>query len=153
MGDVAQIKASLTGKFEFLAEKVNAPRAKRLFVEAPLDKFRDVLEYAVKELGFTHLVTITGMDHRDALGAIYHLSQPDGTLLNLSLRVSRDAPVISSVTDLFPGGANYERELVDLFGFTVEGVPPGKRYPLPDDWPSDQHPLRKDWKPTAPAAS
>jgi Ni,Fe-hydrogenase III component G len=29
----------------------------------------------------------------------------------------------------------------------VEGLPAGNRYPLTDDWPADQFPLRKDWKP------
>jgi membrane-bound hydrogenase subunit beta len=33
-----------------------------------------------------------------------------------------------------------------MFGIEVEGVPPGRRYPLPDDWPEGQYPLRKDWK-------
>jgi Ni,Fe-hydrogenase III component G len=122
----------------------------RVFAEPPAEKFRAVLEFAVKEIGFDHVVTITGMDHKDTLGAIYHLAHPDGTLFNLHLKVSRDNPVIQTVTDLFPGSANYERELVDLLGFKVEGVPPGKRYPLPDDWPDGQHPLRKDWKPSTP---
>jgi Ni,Fe-hydrogenase III component G len=36
--------------------------------------------------------------------------------------------------------------MMDLFGMQVEGLPPGNRYPLPDDWPPNQYPLRKDWK-------
>ena len=153
MADVNELKDRLVKRFDFLGEKAKAPRARRLFVEPPADKFREVFEYAVKELGFDHLSTITGMDHKDALGAVYHLAHPDGTLLNVHLKVSRESPVIRSVNDLFPGSANYERELVDLLGFTVEGVPPGNRYPLPDDWPVGQHPLRKDWKPApTPAA-
>jgi len=36
---------------------------------------------------------------------------------------------------------------MDLFGAKVEGLPEGPRYPLPDDWPKNQFPLRKDWKP------
>ena len=49
----------------------------------------------------------------------------------------------------YAGAQVYERELVDLFGAQVEGLPPGNRYPLTDDWPTDEHPLRKDWKPIA----
>jgi Ni,Fe-hydrogenase III component G len=29
----------------------------------------------------------------------------------------------------------------------VTGLPEGSRYPLPDNWPEGQYPLRKDWKP------
>ncbi|MDD5432403.1 MAG: NADH-quinone oxidoreductase subunit C, partial [Candidatus Omnitrophica bacterium] len=54
-----------------------------------------------------------------------------------------------SVISYFPGAEIYEREVVDLFGAKVEGLPPGNRYPLTDDWPTDQFPLRKDWKPSA----
>jgi Ni,Fe-hydrogenase III component G len=50
------------------------------------------------------------------------------------------------VTDRFPSAHIYERELIDLLGAKVEGLPPGNRYPLTDDWPKDQYPLRKDWK-------
>jgi membrane-bound hydrogenase subunit beta len=50
------------------------------------------------------------------------------------------------VTGMFPAADCYERELVDLLGFEVQGLPPGNRYPLPDGWPDGQHPLLKDWK-------
>ncbi len=67
----------------------------------------------------------------------------------MRVRVPRGKPALQTVTGRFPGGADYERELVDLLGFEVTGLPPGRRYPLPDDWPVDQKPLRKDWQPPA----
>lgn len=143
--------ARLEARFPELAGKVVAPRARRLFCEPPPDRFREVLDAAVGELGFDRLVAITGMDEKTSLVALYALSRTDGTVLGLRLRVPREAPVLATVTDRFPGAANYERELDDLLGFEVRDLPPGKRYPLPDDWPRDQKPLRKDWKPGAPA--
>ena len=68
-------------------------------------------------------------------------------MLNLKLAVPKAKPVIKTVSGLFPGCVIYERELVDLLGAEVEGLPPGERYPLPDNWPAGQYPLRKDWKP------
>jgi Ni,Fe-hydrogenase III component G len=35
---------------------------------------------------------------------------------------------------------------MDLLGAQVEGLPAGRRYPLPEDWPQGEYPLRKDWK-------
>jgi Ni,Fe-hydrogenase III component G len=44
--------------------------------------------------------------------------------------------------------------MFDLLGIEFEGLSAGNRYPLPDDWPAGDHPLRKNWKPAeaAPAA-
>lgn len=127
-----------------------APRERRLFTEVPADRFREVFEFCVKELGCDSLCTITGLDEKETLVACYHLSGRHGSVLTLKLRVPRENPVIPTITDLFPAAENYERELDDLLGFVVEGLPPGKRYPLPDNWPKDEKPLRKDWKPKTP---
>ena len=61
--------------------------------------------------------------------------------------VPKDEPVLQTVTGYFPAAELYEREMVDLLGMQVQGLPPGTRYPLPDGWPAGQYPLRKDWKP------
>jgi membrane-bound hydrogenase subunit beta len=147
----AKIVAALEAWFPFLAGKVTTPRARRVFADVPAESFRAVLDECTGDLGFDRLVAITGLDDKDALVALYALGRRDGVVLGLKLRVPREAPVIESVTGVFPGAANYERELVDLLGFEVRDLPPGRRYPLPDDWPVDQKPLRKDWKP-APKA-
>jgi NADH-quinone oxidoreductase subunit C len=146
MAELVHLKEALEQKFDFLTGKVSSPRERRVFAEAPPERFREVFEYAVKDLGCDSLCTITGLDEHETLVVVYHLSGAHGTVLNLKTRVPREQPVIRSITDLFPGAANYERELDDLLGFLVEGLPPGRPYPLPDDWPRDQKPLRKDWK-------
>lgn len=147
------VAAALEARFPALAGKIARPRARRLFAELPgAAALPEVLGHAVDALGFDRLCAITGFDERTALAALYSLARADGTVLSLRIRVPRDAPALRTVTDRFPVAANYERELADLLGFEVAGLPPGKRYPLPDDWPADQKPLRKDWKPAPGAA-
>ena len=147
------VPAALEARFPSLAGHIKAPRPRRVFVDAPLDIFPFVVDHACDVLGYDRLVTITGMDEKDAFAALYSFGHPDGSLLNVRLRVSRDAPRIPTLTGRFPGGVNYERELEDLLGFEVVGLAPGRRYPLPDDWPLDEKPLRKDWKPSAATAT
>ncbi|MDD5679724.1 MAG: NADH-quinone oxidoreductase subunit C, partial [Candidatus Omnitrophica bacterium] len=60
--------------------------------------------------------------------------------------IPRENPAVKTVTEYFHAADAYERELTDLLGIKVEGLPPGHRYPLPDNWPAGQYPLRKDWK-------
>ena len=131
---------------ESLGLKTSFPRPRRCFADVPRERLREVLAHAIGELAFDSLCAITGLDEGESLAAIYHLSGPHGIVLSLTVRVPKTAPVLQSVTDLFPGCADYERELDDLLGFVIEGLPPGRRYPLPDDFPRDQKPLRKDFK-------
>ncbi|MFA5095763.1 MAG: NADH-quinone oxidoreductase subunit C [Candidatus Omnitrophota bacterium] len=147
MSQEAKIKASLTNKFSFLADSINIVRPRRVSIEVGLENFIAVFAYLAKELQFSHLCTITGLDEQENLGFIYHLAGEGGIMMNLKTSVAKSNPVIQSVTAYFPGAEIYERELVDLFGAKVEGLAAGHRYPLTDDWPQDQHPLRKDWKP------
>jgi Ni,Fe-hydrogenase III component G len=111
----------------------------------PLANFPEIFDYAVKKLNFSILATITGLDEGATLGFIYHLARENGIVLNLHTNAPKDKPVIKTVTNYFPAADDYERELVDLLGAQVEGLPEGNRYPLPDDWPANQFPLRKDW--------
>jgi NADH:ubiquinone oxidoreductase subunit C len=94
MADRSKIEDTLIKQFGFLAEKTTTPRERRVFAEAPPDKFREVFDYAVKQMGFDWLCTITGLDEKESLVAIYHLAHADGTVLNLKNRVARDKPVI-----------------------------------------------------------
>jgi len=148
MADLAALKQALEAKYAFLAEKITTPRPLRAFVEVPPERCHEIIAHLKAELGFRQCCTITGTDDKETLGVLYHLAHDDGTVCNVRQRVPRESPVIQSVTDLYPSCANYERELKDLLGFKVENLPEGKRYPMPDSFPTDQHPLRKDWKPT-----
>ena len=139
------IQQQLGERFDCLKDKVRIPRIRRLFAQVPAAEFPAVFEYAVRELDFTMLSAITGLDEGATLGLIYHLAQENGIVLNLATSLPKDEPVLQTVTAYFPAADAYERELVDLLGFQVEGLPPGNRYPLPDDWPDGQYPLRKDW--------
>jgi Ni,Fe-hydrogenase III component G len=105
-----------------------------------------VFDYVVKDLKFCHLLTITGFDDLDRLSLMYHIAQDRNIVINLKTSVPKDNPKLRTVTDYFPSADAYEREVVDLLGFEIQGLPPGNRYPLTDDWPKGQYPLRKDWK-------
>ena len=147
MNEEEALRAQLTERFAFLQDKVRIQRARRVWAEVGYDHFSEVFDHAVKQMGFGILCTITGLDLGDNLGATYHLARENGTVLNLATAVPKAQPILQTVTGQFPAADCYERELVDLLGFQVQGLGEGSRYPLPDDWPAGQYPLRKDWKP------
>jgi len=147
MSEAEKIKNQIEQKFVFLKDALRIQREKRLWLEVAKDKFFEVFDFIVTQLDFSILNTITGTDEGADLGLIYHLSLKNQMVLSLKTRVPKEKPAIKSITSYFPAAAAYEREIVDLLGAEVEGIPGGPRYPLPDDWPQQQYPLRKDWKP------
>jgi Ni,Fe-hydrogenase III component G len=146
MSDEHNIQQELIEKFGYLKDKITVQRPRRMFADVPAANFSEVFDYVVKNLKFSILCTITGLDEGATLGVIYHLARENGTVLNLHTNVPKDQPVLKTVTAYFPAAEAYERELVDLLGAQIQGLSEGNRYPLPDDWPNNQFPLRKDWK-------
>jgi len=146
MTEEEKIKQELEEKFAYLKDALIIKRRGRIFAEVSLEKFKEVFDYAVKQMRFLALSAITGMDKGDVFAVIYHLNKEGKIILNLRVSLNKENPIVKTVTSYFPGADIYEREMMDLLGIEVKGLALGHRYPLPDNWPKDGHPLRKDWK-------
>jgi Ni,Fe-hydrogenase III component G len=139
-----EIKRKLEDKFDFLKDKCTVQRVRRLWADVPREQLTTVAAYAKNELGFDVLCTITGLDSGENLEMIYHLAH-GGIMLNLKVLTPKADPVLDTVTGLYEGATMYELEARNLLGVDVKGIPAEIRYPLSDDWPDGQYPLRKDW--------
>lgn len=123
-------------------------KTRRIYLSVPEDIFDDALRFAAGELKFDHLCTITGIDNGTNYEFLYHISNRDGILMTLKRMTGREDPVvIPSVLPVYPGATFYERELEGLLGIKVDGLPEGRQYPLPDNWPKGEFPMRKGWTP------
>jgi NADH-quinone oxidoreductase subunit C len=97
-----------------------------------------------REAGFEYLNCLSGADWATHLEVIYNLSSlQHPTRVHLRVPVNRDAPVIRTVTDLWPAANWHERECYDLFGVRFDSHPDHRRILLPEDWVG--YPLRKDY--------
>ncbi|MBP7795703.1 MAG: NADH-quinone oxidoreductase subunit C [Elusimicrobiales bacterium] len=139
-----EIVKNLKEKFGDAIENVIIPRKNRVWMDINQNIALDLMKY-LKEHGYYHLSTITGFDEGEKLGAIYHITDHK-TILNIKIRTSKENPVLKSVLSVYPVATSYERELFDLFGIKVEGLPEGRNYPLPEGFPEGVHPLRKEVK-------
>jgi Ni,Fe-hydrogenase III component G len=147
MSEEDKIKQQLIEKFGYLSDKITIQRPRRIFADIPSENLGEIFEYVVNQMKISILAAITGLDEGATLGVIYHLvHEKNGIVMSLCISLPKDKPVIKTVTQYFPAADIYERELVDLLGVQVTGLPASHRYPLPDDWPANQFPLRKDWK-------
>ena len=147
MSNEETIKAELLQKFPQLEGKCEIIRQRRITLEVDRSRLIELLNFSCSELKFNILCTITGLDVGDDLQFIYHIANKEGIVMNVKANAPKTDPVISTVLGIYNGATFYERELEDLLGAKVEGLPEGRHYPLPDNWPKGQYPLRKDWKP------
>ena len=69
------------------------------------------------------------------------------TLRALVLRDAATVPSVPSVCGIIPSASFFERELSEMFGITVTNTPDPRRLFLPDMWPENVPPLRKDFVP------
>jgi Ni,Fe-hydrogenase III component G len=89
--------------------------------------------------------TISGVDKGGDYEILYHFGDENG-MINVRTKIPKTDPRLPSVCAIIPGAILYERELQDMFGIVVEGLPDPRPLLMPDDWPADNFPLRKDWK-------
>jgi membrane-bound hydrogenase subunit beta len=120
------------------------PRERRIFVYIRSKALKNAVKYLVKELKFKHLSTITGVDLGAEIEVMYHLAYQGSIELSLGLTVPKNNPSVPTVTDLIPGAVLYEREVHDLLGVSFEGHPDLSPLVLPEGWPQDVYPLRKE---------
>ena len=114
---------------------------------------RPVMEYLRAE-DFASLMSLAGIDYQGfkpvpefdgKLGVVYHLFSPLHRLkVTIRVLLAREAPVLPTVSDLWPTANWHEREAFDLYGIDFAGHPDFRRILLPDDWVG--HPLRKDYE-------
>ena len=139
------ILAPLAERFEWRGEH-------RLDVFLPVNNLFRVVE-TVMSHGWQYLSSITGVDlppteDRDAEGQVellYHFCEM-ADILTLRIQVPYCNPVAQSICPLIPAATLYEREIIEMFGVTLEGTTSTDRLLLPDDWPVGVYPLRKSFK-------
>ncbi|MCI3921396.1 NADH-quinone oxidoreductase subunit C [Paenibacillus sp. TRM 82003] len=101
------------------------------------------------ELSMNYLRNVSGVDQETHLEVVYHLiNLTTKHEICVKVKADRDAPVIPSVTPIWPTADWNEREVYDLLGVEFPGHPNLVRIMMSDDWVG--HPLRKDYEPLDP---
>ncbi len=158
-------------KFADFILDAQIPRKNRVTIKIKPEAIKEIAHYLKTTEHMEHLSCITGIDwpskpeHKIPDDTFY--IGPAGTieiayiigswknpiLVTLRAFVSRDDPVIESISSLWKSADYMEREVYDMLGVKFEGHPNLKRILLPDDWdeldhpdPSVLWPMRKDYK-------
>ena len=137
-----------------LDESWQAPDQVTLTVD--LNSLPEIVETAYYRLG-GWLSTVVGSDERALNGhfAVYYVlsvegNQSDGAQADekayvvIRAMIPPHQPEFPAVSPRVPAAVWYEREVRDMFGLQPVGLQDQRRLVLPDDWPAELHPLRKD---------
>lgn len=125
-----------------------------------LIRAKNVVEVSKKLLSLSpRYSTCIGIDHRPISRSylVHHVLALDreGLYIVLEARAHDPDPRVESITSLYPAANWHEREVMDMLGIRFIGHPEPYRLILPDDWPENVYPLRKDYpydkKPVEPA--
>ncbi len=127
------------------ARKITEPAAHRADVYLDAGCLLPAVE-SLRKARWGFLTAITGLDEvkTSELEVLYHFVNGAANV-NLRVRIPRENASIPSVCSSIPAATFFERELSEMFGITVVGTPTPDRLFLPDEWPTDAPPLRKDF--------
>jgi membrane-bound hydrogenase subunit beta len=142
---IERIQGLLGGRVLAIAN----PSERRIFMTVAPGDLRGAVLALRDSLGFAYLATISGVDKGPVFELLYHFANVH-VCLTVRTEVPRSEPRVQAVTPVIPGAIFYERELQDMFGIVVEGLSDPRPLLMPDDWPPENYPLRKDWKFTRP---
>jgi formate hydrogenlyase subunit 5 len=116
-----------------------------------LNSLPDIVELLYYQQG-GWLASVAVNDERPINGqfAIYYILSVEGNgaeekaYVVVRAQIPPHQPEFPSVTPKVPAAIWYEREARDMFGLQPIGLPDQRRLVLPDDWPDNLYPLRKD---------
>lgn len=146
-----------------ITSEFTRPAPDRLDAAVSVDRLLTAVT-TLRDARWGYLSVMTGLD-RPAVAAkgdvpatpgqvevLYHFCE-GGAVVTLRVKVPYDAARVPSVCGLIPAATLYERELIEMFGVTVEGTPVTDHLLLPDGWPQGVYPLRKSFTGVQKASS
>ena len=125
---------------------MTTPEPNRLDVSIPASALLTAVQ-TLQTAYWGYLAAITGLDlgtKNQALEVLYHFCA-GSAVVTLRVRVPYGLTTVPSICSIIPSASFFERELIEMFGVSVEGTPTSDHLYLPDNWPQWVYPLRKDY--------
>ena len=137
-----EIKDKLSKKILKVYEK--SPR--RIYIDLKPEDIFASASFIFKDLK-ARFVIASGVDTREHIEILYHFAFDKlNKIISLRTRLDRKNPEIESLTSIIRGAEWIEREIHELLGVNFRNHPNLKKLLLPDDWPKNKYPLRRDYR-------
>ena len=123
---------------------------KTLWVSIERNQLKETVEYIMEFSDeFIHFSVISPSDVGEAVELNYHFSINYGNYMKeipitLKVKVPKNDLWIPTLTDIIPGTAFSEREIIEMMGVDVKGLEDKRHLFLTEDFPKDIYPWRRD---------
>jgi membrane-bound hydrogenase subunit beta len=142
-----KIKAARIDRFEHRLRQTR--HISRVWFKVEKRDLKNAVRHLCKVTEHPHFSVISGYDMGKHLELIYHFSMNYASdmgeiLISMKVKVSKDDPVLPTITDLIPGALISEREMQEMLGVKIRGIPDSRRIFLHADFPHGVYPWRRD---------
>ncbi|MEA2053596.1 MAG: NADH-quinone oxidoreductase subunit C [Candidatus Thermoplasmatota archaeon] len=123
---------------------------KSLWIEIERDRLKEIVEYIIEIADeFPHFSVISPSDIGESVELNYHFSINYGKFMEeipitLKVTVPKNDLWVPTLTDIIPGTAFSEREIIEMMGVDVKGLEDKRHLFLTEDFPEGVYPWRRD---------
>ena len=130
------------------SEGIKGLKSRQIWAQISREALRPAIQKIIT-IHFPHVSVIAFADTGAQVDLVYHLYiywgiPKEEILITLTVSLDKTDLKIPTITDLIPGALTSEREKQEMLGIEVVDIPDGRRLFLPDDFPENIFPWRKD---------
>ena len=136
---------------ESLVEEVIKVEEGHFDVHSSATNAYNLMKILHEDAGIYHLTTISGIEKEEEFQVCYHIQHRieeefrEVPINFIVTKIDKKNPKTPSMVDFYIAADYYEREVYDFFGIYFENHPFLQRLILPEKWPDDVRPLRKEY--------
>lgn len=134
-----------------LVEEVVKVEEGHFDIISPSEKAYDLMKILHKDAGIYHLSTISAYEKDNSFNVCYHIQHriedevKEIPINFIVTNIDKDNPKTPSMIDFFVAADYYERECYDFYGIYFNDHPFMERLILPEKWPDDVRPMKKEY--------
>ena len=136
-------------RFPDTLENLQEQVKNQFLVTLPREELPTVTKYLINQIGARFVISVaTDMREKTNDFALSYILafDKDKKFLILQSHIPTDDLKAGSITPEVPAANWSEREAYDMLGIVPVGHPDPRRLILPDDFPNDVHPLRREFE-------
>lgn len=140
------------GRVEKIPHKMRKENhLKRVWFDIDRKVLKSAVRHLCKEYPDPHFSVCSGYDTGKDIVVIYHFTvnyavRLGEILVNMRLTLPKTDPTVDSITSFIPGALISEREMQEMLGIKIKGIPDSRRLFLDETFPKDVFPWRRDEK-------